>query len=723
MTTLFICEKPSQARDIAVHIGARQNNRTSLSGSGVAVSWCIGHLLEQAPPEFYVPELRSWDVAYLPVVPGNWSMQIKEQTKSQFVAIRDLLKQASKVVIATDADREGEVIAREVLTLCGYRGPISRLWLGALDAASVKKALAKLLPNEKTLPLYFSGMGRARADWLAGMNITMALTKSFGTGGRGGVLHFGRVQTPVLSLIVRREKVILNFKAKTHYVLETKFQMQGSIAPMNWLMPASLKDADGHCVNKTAIEAVADKVRSKTGRVTDVKTTPERELAPLPYSLGALQKEASTKYGIKAQHVLDACQALYEKHKSTTYPRTDCEYLPESMFADAHDVLTAMSQANMSLKSVVALAKFDRPGRAFNDKKITAHHAIIPTSNAGVSTSDMSPNERRVYDLICRRYAAQFLGDFEYLKTTIQVVCEHEHFTQTGKAPLVQGWKRAYASIEPPPSASNANTKVVGAESSDKLIEVVLPSVAVGDQAINQIAIAKATKTEPPKRYTEGTLLAAMESIDKEIDDPRLKKVMQAKEKAGIGTDATRASVIEGLFKREYIANDKKAIYPLPRGVSLIELLERIAPELADPVLTALWEEQLMQIEAGQNSLEQFEAGLSFWLRPLIEKIKAQAGQFRIEASTSSKPQNFSAAGAQKSVEKPSTPRSFKAAQATASNQPQPPLTAKQTLSGMEASTQKMCLVCGKTMKLRQGPRGSFLGCTGFPTCRATQQL
>jgi len=716
MTTLFICEKPSQAGDIAAHVGARNRGRTAHTGDGVIVTWCIGHLLEQSPPEFYVPELRNWDMNYLPVIPSSWNMQVKEPTKSQFLVVKDFLKQASNVVIATDADREGEVIAREVMHLCGYRGPAQRLWLGALDVASVKKALAKLKAGSETLPLYKSGMGRARADWLAGMNITMALTKAFGSGGRGGVLHFGRVQTPVLSLIVRRERTILNFKPKTHFLLEAAFEIKGSIVPMNWVMLGNLRDADGHCVNRAAIEAVAAKVRNQAGRVTDVKTTPERELAPLLYSLGSIQKEASAKFGFKAKQVLDACQALYEKHKATTYPRTDCEHLPESMFADAHSVLQAISQVDASLSKLTSMAKLDKAGRAFNDKKITAHHAIIPTANAGVSMRDMSPVERSVYDLIRRRYLAQFLGDFEYLKTVVQVNCVAELFNQTGKSPLKQGWRQAYAGVEAASSASQTSGNTKGASADEKPAEVVLPSVAIGDQAINRKAELKVTKTEPPKRYTEGTLLGAMESIDKEIDDPRMKKIMQTKEKAGIGTEATRAAIIEGLFKREYIANDKKSIYPLPRGTSLIELLERISPELADPVLTALWEEQLMQIEAGTNTLEQFESGMSSWLRPLIDKIKAQAGQFRIEASDArAAPKQATA-----SAGRPAVPRSFKEAQrpALTSSPPSP----SAVTNGVQSSQSGMtCVACGKPMKLRTGPRGQFYGCTGFPNCRSTQ--
>lgn len=744
-STLFICEKPSQAADIAKHIGATTRGKNAFTGNGIVVTWCIGHLVEQSPPQYYAPELKFWDMNYLPVIPSQWHMQVKETTKQQFVAVKALLQGAAKVVVATDADREGEVIAREVMQLCGYRGLVQRLWLGALDSASIKKALAKLKDGKETYPLYLSGMGRARADWLAGMNITMALTKAFGSGGRGGVLHFGRVQTPVLSLIVRRERAILNFKPKTHFLLDAAFQIKGSLVPMNWKMPDRLKDAQGHCIDKAAVEAVASKVRNQAGRVVDVKTTPERELAPLLFSLGSIQKEASAKFGFKAAQVLDACQKLYETHKATTYPRTDCEYLPQSMFSEVPEVLKALAQIDPGFGKQLAAAKLDKPSRVFNDKKITAHHAIIPTGNSNVSLTAMSSVERTIYDLIRRRYVAQFLGDFEYLKTVIEVSCAAELFTQTGKLPIKQGWRQLYMGLDSNQGADKATGSKGGSHGCDvsdaSAKDVMLPDCAVGDQALNIKADLKVTKTEPPKRYTEGTLISAMESIDKEIDDPRMKAIMRKKEKAGIGTDATRAAIIEGLFKREYIANDKKLIYPLPRGVSLIELLERISPDLADPVLTAIWEEQLMAIEDGTNTLEQFEQGMSSWLNPLIAKIKAQAGQYRIDPSVA-------ASGASKPAAKPTAPSSVpsrppygmlkRAPQQAALTSPLvspltssvgAPSTARAAVNAAAKappaasavqSAQLSCPNCGKPMKLRTGPRGQFYGCTGFPLCKKT---
>ncbi|MDR8774982.1 DNA topoisomerase 3 [Burkholderia multivorans] len=618
---LYICEKPSQAKDLAPHIGARSRVIGAFTGNDVAVTWCVGHLVEHAKPEQYVPELASWNLDLLPVLPERWAVTVKPSVKAQFDVVVRLIRGADEVVIATDADREGEVIAREMMQLADYRGPVSRLWLSAMDTASVRKSLAQLLPGSKTLPLYYSGLGRGHADWLAGMNLTMALTKAFGTGGKDGTLHFGRVQTPVLALIVRRERAIHDFVPKVHYDLKAVFDLSGTGVPMQWITPAGLVDAAGHATDHGKVKAVAARVQGRTGRVDSVETTPEREVAPLLFSLGSLQREASARCGLKAAAVLDTCQALYETHKATTYPRTDCEHLPVSMFAEVPNVLAAITAIDPSMKAFASKSQLQSPGRAFNNAKITAHHAIIPTTNGAVRLTGFTKTERLVYDLVRRRYLAQFLGDFEYLSTVIGVTCEGELFRVTGHVPTVQGWRETVDT-----AARSDRQDGAGDETPDV---PGLPPVTVAQPALNVSCDVERKQTKPPKRYTEGTLLAAMESIDREIDDERLKKIMRSKEKAGIGTDATRAGIIENLFRRDYIGNhakQKRQIVPLPRGDALIALLEQVAPELVDPVLTAEWEDRLMQIEAGKLELRQFEAELGEWIRQLVVRIKAQRG-------------------------------------------------------------------------------------------------
>ena len=732
---LFICEKPSQARDIAPHIGARQRGEGCFTGPGVTVTWCVGHLLEQAKPEHYVPELRYWDINLLPVIPERWQLDVKGSCKSQYRVVADLMKSASEVVIATDADREGEVIAREVMDRARYKGPVRRLWLGALDDASIKAALGKLQPGDKTLPLYHSGLGRARADWLAGMNVTMALTSAFGKGGgSAGVMHCGRVQTPVLALIVRRERLIANFVPKTHYVLDASFEMLGSVVSMDWVAPNDLLDADGHCLKKGAVEQVATKIKGKTGRLSKVQVTPESELAPLPYCLETLQRDGSARYGFKAQTVLDACQALYEKHKAATYPRTDCEYLPQSMFGEVGRVMDCLKSSDPSIGKIVASASIDNAGRAFNDKKITAHHAIIPTLNPDVKIANMTQEERLVYDLIRRRYLAQFLGDYEFEQTRIEVECQGELFTKMGKTPTRPGWKRAYDGILESPKAKERAAAA----------EVTIPAVKVGDQALNVKASVEKTATKPPKRYTDGTLIAAMGSIDKVIDDPRLRRIMQTKEKAGIGTDATRAATIEGLFKRQYIENQKRFIVPTERGMNLIEMIEGIAPELADPVLTAEWEDKMMQIAAGTLPLPVFEQDISTWLNALIEKIRTQAPARPARASRgpgegqgapveAGKCPSCGAPMRRREIAsgvfwgcstfpkcKTSLPDADGVPGQRTERPPAPrPSPVSRAAATAPAGAAVNCSLCAKPMVLRSGQRGPFYGCSGYPVCRA----
>lgn len=686
---LYLCEKPSQAKDIAPHVGARSRGDGCFTSSDVTVTWAIGHLVELANPEHYNPALSSWDINLLPVVPTDWRLEVKDKTKAQYKIVAGLIKKASEIVVATDADREGEVIARELMQMSGYSGKVSRLWLSSLDDASVKKALTKLLPNEKTLPMYHSGLGRARADWLAGMNMTMALTSAFGSGGKGGVLHCGRVQTPVLALIVRREKAIKHFVPKTHYGLSTKFLMQQVEVSMTWEPNASILDADGHVVNRVHADTARFSVDKKQGRVSFVEKTAEQEIAPLLYSLGELQKEASLRFGMKAQSVLNAAQALYEKHKATSYPRTDCQYLPNSMLVEAETTLEVLCKSNQMLSAYAKTAQMQlKQGsfktRVFNDKQITAHHAIIPTMNANVDKNAMSDDEARIYDMVCRRYIAQFLGSHLFDKTIIKVECGGERFRVSGKVTTSPGWKVLF------PSNKAETTKPNKAKEADAEDETqVLPAVHVGDAALNTLCELQTKATTPPKRYTEGTLLAAMESIDKEIEDPRFKQIMKNKEKAGIGTDATRSSIIEGLFRRDYIAAKGKELVPSDKANELIELIEKIAPELADPVLTAQWEEQLTQIEKGELSLLQFENNLSDWLRHVTDSMKREMGSYSVKASSG----------------RPASTNTYqKAAKSDAE----------------EAQLKYPCPICHKPLKQRTGPRGAFWGCTGYPECKAT---
>ena len=530
------------------------------------------------------------------------------------------------------------------------------------------------------------------------MNLTMALTKAFG-GGKGGVVHCGRVQTPVLALVVRRERAIRDFKPKPYFVLKTLWEITGSPVPMTWHTPADRLDKDGHCVDEAYVRAVAAKITNKPGRLVQVERDDKTEQAPLLYSLSSLQKEASARFGFGAQQVLSIAQALYEKHKATTYPRTDCEYLPTSMHAEAAQVCAAIQAADPAMGKLVAMANLSEASRAFNDKKITAHHAIIPTLNGGVRIGDMSAQERLLYDLIRRRYLAQFLGVYKYQETRITGQCEGEVFTATGRVPMVPGWKRAYVDMAEAAPAKKPKTAAKPEDDDSPPKDMALPAVEIGQQIINRKAEVVKTQTKPPKRYTEGTLVAAMESIDKEIEDPRLKKVMQTKEKAGIGTDATRGATIEGLFKRGYFEKDGKNIVPTARGEQLIEIVEKVVPHMADPVLTALWEDHLAKVEDGSLTLQTFEGQLGTWLTGLVEKIRQLAPSMAKPAAFQAPPAGGGA----------TAPRNPPTAGARPAQQP-----------AAAPAGQHSCPACGKPMRQRNGSAGVFWGCTGYPDCRTT---
>lgn len=669
MTKLYICEKPSQAKDVARSLGANAKADGCIAGGGMTITWAFGHLLEQAPPDHYDESLKFWDLEKLPVIPDQWHMDVKPDGKKQFGIISRLIKTATEVVIATDADREGEVIARELLDLCGWRGKTSRLWLSALDDASVKKALSNILPGEKTKPLYFAGMCRSRADWLVGMNLTMAYTTAFGTGGgKKGVLSVGRVQTPTLALVVERDKVIEGFVPKDYYEITAVFAARNGDIPCRWQVPAVAADQEGRCVNRQFAEQAYKRVHGKTGRVVKAETRPDREPAPLLFDLSALQQEASRRWGASAKGVLDAAQALYETHKATTYPRTDCQYLPLSQHGDAPGVLAAVSAAKPELSGLVGKSSASLKSRAWNDKKITAHHAIIPTANNAVDVSRMSDLEQKIYDLVCRRYVAQFLGDHEYLASEIEVACESEVFRATGRVTTKPGWKLS----EPVAPAPKQTGKKKAAEVNDEAVEEVsLPQVSPNEAVKNIDVQVHDKKTTPPPRFTEGTLIQAMKSIGKMVTDPKLKAVL--KETAGIGTEATRAGIIETLYLREYISKEgKKNLVSTEKGRALIAMLPAA---LTDPATTARWEQALEGVAEGRVRMEDFMGLQEELVRELVGKVKLEAK---------------------------ARPRPNRAAPNAAGSPLYP------------------CPSCQKPMRRIQGPKGEFWGCTGYPECNST---
>ena len=644
---LFICEKPSQARDIARVLQANRRSDGCLLGQGITVTWCIGHLLETAPPEAY-GDYKRWSLDDLPIIPARWQLVVKPKVASQFKVIGQLLRTCNEVVIATDADREGEMIAREILERCQYQGPVSRLWLSALDDASIRRALATLRPGEQTLPLYQCALARSRADWLVGINLSRLFTLLGRRAGFEGMLPVGRVQTPTLRLVVERDRAIASFVPQPFWVVDAQVEAEGVTFKARWQPPESACDSAGRCTDVAAAQQAARRMpQQATARVQSIAVEHVREGPPLPFDLGTLQEICSAKLGLGVQETLTTAQALYETHKATTYPRTDCGYLPESMLDEVPRILRALAAASPSMGKILQKVDPCRRSRAWNSSKITAHHGIIPTA-VTLDLAQLTERERAVYALIRARYLAQFLPEHEFLKIQVLLQSGTDPLLARGKQILACGWK---AVIDESPSD----------EASEQAQR--LPTLRESAVVALTDATVVAQRTQPPKAYTEGTLVKAMKTIASQVADPRLKQKL--KDSCGLGTEATRAAIIQGLIDHAYLTKKKRS---LAASAAAHTLIEAVPPEVADPVLTALWEQALDRIEAGQLSVETFLAKQAEWLTRLV----------RSHASLTLRP---------------------------------PPVKGPH------------CPVCRSAMRQRKGRTGSFWSCIRYPDCKGTKPV
>lgn len=677
---LYLCEKPSQGRDIAKALGVSQRNDGYLQGNGILVSWCIGHLLEMVPPDAYDDRYKRWSLQDLPILPQQWKLTAKKSTRKQLTVIKKLLQQAHSVVIATDADREGETIAREVLDHFKFRGATRRLWLSALDPISIQRALNSIRNSQETLPLYHSGLARGRADWLIGMNLTRAYTI---LGNDRQVRSVGRVQTPTLALIVTRDREISNFNAVPYYEIVAFFKVESQtksktgsqsnqenptgntqLLETKWQFPAAKKSQDEaakHCLDKQLAQAVINRCQNQYGIVSTAGTQRKKQPPPLLYNLSALQQEASRRWGYGAQEVLNIAQALYETHKLTTYPRSDCEYLPLSQFNDVSQIFQALCKNDPAICNLLSQANQQQRSRVWNDKKITAHHAIIPTQAAASGgINKLNNKERNVYDLIRRRYIAQFFADYEYDQSIILISIQSDQFKASGRIPRVQGWKCAVG------TGLSSNKKSAAKEN-----EQELPAVAKGEQLLCDHLDLQDKLSKPPKHFTEGTLIKAMETIGSQVTDKVMKKILR--ETAGLGTQATRANIIQTLFQRKFIMKDKKFIKASTLGFALCDA---VPDTIKDPLLTAQWEQQLDDIANNKGQ------DISGFLQQQISLLKAIISQIKQPALKTSRQQKLT---------------QYKAGDS--------------------------CPDCGHPLEIRQAIRGTkigqnYIGCSHFPKCR-----
>jgi len=590
---LYIAEKPSLGKAIATVIGIKKRGDGFLECvDGTIVTWCFGHLYEQVAPEVYDKNYKKWSFEYLPIIPDKWIIKPKKDkgVKKQLSIIKKLVASCTSIVNAGDPDREGQLLIDEVLEDFNNKKKVERIWLASLDEKSVKKAIENLKSNEEYRTLKESAEARSRADWLAGMNYTRAVTLVAQQSGVEGVLSIGRVQTPTLALIVNRDTEIKSFKSVPYFIPTIKLSHKSGDYKAAIVIDDNIQvDEFSRIISKSVAQTVIDQVNFKKGVVFESKDLTKKQSAPMPYSLSALQKEASAQFGFSASEVLSLAQTLYEA-KITTYPRSDCGFLPEEQLSDVPSILEKLkingfniiNQCDLTLKS-----------KAWNTSKVTAHHGIIPTGQSG---SSLMGKENQLYTMICNRFIEQFFPDYKYISQKIITDIGGYKWKSEGKRNLDIGWKA-----------------VEGKE----VKENPLPSVAKTEPVSCTSGFIDSKETTPPARFTDGTIIEAMASVHRFVSDPKIKA--RLKENSGIGTEATRANILEVLISRKYISRKKKQLHATEKGIELITL---IPDSLKDPGLTALWEDFLKKIENGTLSSEEFINQQKQIIPKILNKIK-----------------------------------------------------------------------------------------------------
>ncbi len=577
-----IAEKPSVAREIAEVLGATKKMDGYIEGNGYQVTWTFGHLCTLKEPHDYTPEWKRWALSYLPMVPPRFGIKLipNPTYEQQFKIIESLMQNAEMIINCGDAGQEGELIQRWVMQKAGAKCPVYRLWISSLTEEAIREGFQQLKEQSEFNRLYEAGLSRAIGDWLLGMNATRLYTLRYGQNRQ--ILSIGRVQTPTLALIVNRQNEIENFKPEPYWELKTLYR------------GVTFSATKGKFTRKEEGEAFLETVRNADFTVTDVSEKKGKEYAPRLFDLTSLQVECNKKFAFTADETLKLIQSLYEK-KVTTYPRVDTTFLSDDIYPKVPATLNGLAdyaELTAPLKGI----KLPKSKRVFDNSKVTDHHAIIPT---GVAARNLTENERKVYDLIARRFIAVFYPDCEISTTTVLGKVDKVEFKATGKQILKPGWRVVFG----------AEQKDTETESpSDE--EGVLPEFVKGESGPHQ-PILKETWTTPPKPYTEATLLRAMETAGKLVDNDELRDALKEN---GIGRPSTRAAIIETLFKRNYIRKERKNLFPTATGKELIGIIQEELLKSAE--LTGLWEKKLRQIEKGT-----YEA------RTFLEELKQMVNQ------------------------------------------------------------------------------------------------
>lgn len=613
---LYIAEKPSLGRAVAQVLPKPHKNGDGFIelGNGDVVSWCIGHLLEQAEPDAYNPDYKKWNSNHLPIIPKLWQLAVKPKTRKQFNVLKKLIKKADVLVNIGDPDREGQLLIDEVINFCGVSkskiAATQRCLISDLNPASVKKSLANLRKNTDFIPLATSALARARADWLYGMNMTRLCTLQGQQSGFSGVLSIGRVQTPLLGLVVKRDMEIEEFVSKPFYELEVNLTTeQGFRFKAKWKPSEACEpymDEENRVLSRKLVENVASRVKDKTGKINNISNKVKKQAPPLPYNLSALQIDAAKLFGLSAQQVLDVCQNLYEKHKLITYPRSDNRYLPLEHFNEAKQIIASISSVDANLANIANSADTLKKSKAWNDKKVSAHHAIIPTHKK--SGTALSATESKVYNLIARQYLMQFLPSFDFRQIQIDSVIEGGLFVTKRKEIIAEGWKVALL------KSASAKTNE---QKEDEYSQDRMPDLKTGDLVTCIEALILDKHTSPPKRFNDASLLSAMTGISRFVTDPEIRKILR--ETDGIGTEATRAGIIELLFKRSFLTRQGKEIRSTDIGKQLIQALPAC---ISAPDMTAQWESQLDGISQRELRYDHFMTPMISTLTGLIEQVR-----------------------------------------------------------------------------------------------------
>lgn len=663
-----IAEKPSVARDIARIIGATADHKTYMEGNGYQVTWTFGHLCCLKEPNDYTENWRHWSLAALPMLPPRFGIKLIEDRgiKEQFDTIERLYSKADEIINCGDAGQEGELIQRWVMQKAGAKCPVKRLWISSMTDEAIREGFRNLKDQSHYQPLYLAGLSRAIGDWILGMNATRLYTLKYGQGRQ--VLSIGRVQTPTLALIVNRQKEIDNFKPEPYWVLATLYR------------DVVFTATQGKFSSKEEGEKAFSTIAGKPFVVTAVQKKKGTEAPPHLYDLTSLQVDCNSKFGYSAEMTLNIVQSLYEK-KFTTYPRVDTQYLPDDVYPKCPQILNGVYQSLIAGQSVYApLVKplggkpLPKAKKVFDASKVTDHHAIIPT---GVPIRGLTDIEQNVFDLIARRFIAVFYPDCRFSTTTVQGKVEDVTFKVSGKEILDPGWRKVYGKEAKQQTDDEARK-------TDE--ERVLPQFTVGESGPHEPTLTE-KHTTPPKYYTEATLLRAMETAGKFVEDEELRAALKEN---GIGRPSSRAGIIETLFKRRYIRRERKNLVATPTGIGLIDIIREELLKSCE--LTGIWEKKLRDIEHQRYDAAQFVAELKQQITDIVKDVLQDASPRRLVITDDATEQVARKPKSRKAAPKATKP---KPNSAKSSDGQQPAIAPSDDLIG------KPCPLCGKGVVIK----------------------